>query len=182
MINLTPNWKQIKLNHPDVHIALEYVASAIYQNQEDAILVSQEDELKLNSALAFGSLTKINNKVAFSEPNIKFEYLARYAASLALEAWDDLYRFYEIFKEIYHHSFRLSYNYEICNIVLLILNQEHQKDITSCLTEELQENQEVKGSGIFWIIVTPFCQVLPSLHFEPKLLAEKLEILLRCMA
>lgn len=178
MINITPHWQHIQSNNPDIHIALQYVATAIYQNKEKEILFSKNEELKLTSAIEFGSLTKNNNKIAFYDRNVQLEYLARYAANLALDVWDNIDKFSEVFKKIHRHSFYLSYNYELCNIVLIILNQEHKKDITSLLSEiALHKNQEVKG--IFWILFTPFCKVLLNLNLEPKLLGDKLEILLQ---
>lgn len=178
-MNLTPRWQQIQQSHPDVHLALQQVASAIYTQAEKSI-PSQACEADLNAALELGFLSSESNQMAFSDSEVEYDYLVRHAAVLALEVWDDFKEFTKVISEIDKVSIRIRSHSEIETGILLVLFYEHGKDIVRRIVELIsQENLRENRDRSLWSLRSAFCKVLPKLSIKPVVLADALETILQ---
>ncbi|SRR5579883_478147 len=182
MMNLTPHWQQIRQSYADAHVALQWVAAAIYEQSEETVPLAPIDVVDLSLALELGFLASDDGKVGFSDPAVRHDYLIRHAVDLAITTWDELEKFASLFAEIYRRSCRVTNNID-CRIgagVLLILNYEYKKDIVGrvALVARLDNARENRDSS-FWSLYDPFCDVFPELIFKFESLVDTLESILQ---
>jgi len=161
---------------------LQWVAAAIFQAGEVVVPYSHETENYLDHVLSHAFLTKIDDKVVFLNPDIRYDYLVRYAVNLLLQSWDEFDGFCSIFYQIYQFSFQIDHAREICSSVLIILNQEYEKDVIGRIFEVVIQETKDKRNSLFWNIFYPFCEALPNLRFESKSLADVLEKVIQAIA
>lgn len=181
-MDTTPHWKQVQRDFADIHTALQRVATAIFQVGEVAVPCSHESENGLDQALSHAFLTKSDGQIAFVNPDIRREYLARHAANILFQAWDDPKDFCDELNQIQRCTFQVDHSHKVAAIALLVLNQEYEKDITRRISEVAAQGIKGIKNSLFWDLFHPFCETLPNLKFEPESLADALENVIQAAA
>jgi hypothetical protein len=181
-MDLTLHWQKIRRNHADAHAALQRAAAAIYERAEEPVPIPQVNEVDLSPALKLGFLTSDSGKIAFSDLEVRYDYLVRHAVDLALSAWNDLETFVSTLDEIESRSTRINVRRKIGICILLLLTYEHGKDLVGRIAEAAMRRNAGGRNWLFWSLYHPFCEALPDLNFEPELLVDALECVLRAVA
>lgn len=141
------------------------------------------DEVNLGAALELDLLKSDNNGLAFSDPDIRRDYLVRHVADLALGAWDDPAAFAGVIDDVQHRTLDFGTRREVTTVVLLVLARDHDKDVIGCMGEVARLGSEGEGRNyLFWELYRPFCEALPELAVEPPELTETLESVLEAAA
>ena len=97
----TPHWRRTRHDHAEAHATLQRVAEAIYEQYEEPIRL-QADDPDLSAALELGFLESNDEGVAFSDVDVRRDYLARHIAPQVLEAWDDTDAFADVLEDAQH--------------------------------------------------------------------------------
>jgi hypothetical protein len=118
--NLTPHWRRIKRDHAEAHAVLQRFAEGIYERAEGRVH-PPDDEVDSSTALELGFLERNDDGVAFSDPDVRRDYLVRHVADLALEAWDDLEQFARALEDARDRTLDLGSRREVTAVVLLVL-------------------------------------------------------------
>jgi hypothetical protein len=181
-MSFTPHWNQIQSEYPEIHIVLQRIAREIFQVGDDTVLVSQIAENNLNQAISHNFLIKSSEKMAFSNPDIRYEYLVRYAANLLLKSWNEVEEFSNVFYQIYQCGFQVENSREIGKSVLIILNHENEKDVIGRIAEVANQGTKGKRNSLFWKLFPSFCEALPTLKFDAKSLVDVLEKVVQATA
>ncbi len=179
MPNLTPHWQQIQHINADAHEALRWIAKLIYEQQEEAVPICEQNADIIALALDLGYLKTTDGKVTFSDQDVRNHYLVRHIVDLALLDWDEPEKLISLFNEVYRCSLRLRECCEVGVDVLRVLACEHKKDVIdhvakiAILTKATQEQRHS-----FRNLYEFFCKALPELAPEPTALADVLERIL----
>lgn len=173
-MDLTTHWDHIQIECVNTHKALQLVAAEIFRTEELGVSCTLVDKSTFPQAFSNNFLIESAGKINFSNLEIRYNYLVRHAASSMLQVWDEFDRFLSVFEQINRLGFQLGYSYEICCSVLLILNQEYDKDVINRLSEVAIELENKKNS-LFWNLPSIVYEILPNLKFESKSLANALK-------
>lgn len=180
--DLTPHWRRIRRDHGDAHAALRRVAEAAYEQGAELVRLDDGDA-DMSAALEANLLRIDGDGVAFRDAEVKREYLARHAASSALEAWDDPEAFVDEIDEVQRRAARLEARREVGALVLLVLAREHGKDVVGRVGEAARLGSDDDGrNDALWALYDPFCEALPDLQVEAGILADTLEAVLEVTA
>jgi hypothetical protein len=180
-MELTPHWREIKQSHADIHTFLQWVTAKIFEQKEITIACTQEFKHELDQAIENDFLKTSNEKITFSSPEIKYDYLVRHATDLLFQKWDDGEDFFNIFNQIQRLRF-LDLGHDICASVFLVLNQEYKKDVIGRISEVAVKRIEGETNSLFWDLFHLFCEILPNLEFESRSLADALELMIKASA
>lgn len=134
------------------------------------------DEVDLSAGLKLDLLKSDNNGVAFSNPDVRRDYLVRHVTELALGTWGDPSAFAGVFEEAQHRTLDFGTRREVTTVVLVVLAREHGKDVVGRMGEVARLGSEDEGRNhLFWDLYHPFCEALPEIAIEPGKLADALE-------
>jgi hypothetical protein len=173
--DLTPRWRGIRRDHLEIHAVLQQVAQAVYE-QGEGPADSEIDWPGLQAAAELGFLKTGGDGNSFVDPEVRRDYLIRHAADVALMAWEEPRRFADAIDEAQRRVLGYAGRREATAAVLLILAQEHGKDVVGRVGELARMQTESRGSNrLLWDVYSPFCEALPELEIEPAQLAQALE-------
>ncbi len=174
MLDLTPHWQQIRRDHAEAHTVLQRIAEAIYERTEEPVRLDA-DKADLSAALELG-LLESNDGIAFSDPDIRRDYLVQHTVELALRAWDNLDTFVNFFEDAQYRTLNFGTRREVTTVVLLVLADDHGKDVIGRMGEVARSGVEGEGRNhLFWSLYHPFCEALPELDVDPGKLVDTLE-------
>jgi len=155
---------------------LQRVAEAVYEHTEEPVRLP-DDELVLGAALELDLLESSNSGIAFSDPDVRRDYLVRHVADLALEGWDVPAAFADVIDDAQHRTLTFGARREVTTIVLVVLAREHGKDVVGRMGEVARLEFDGEGrNDPFWAMYRPFCKALPELAVEPRELADTLDV------
>ncbi|MBF2009438.1 MAG: hypothetical protein IGS49_29430 [Chlorogloeopsis fritschii C42_A2020_084] len=179
-MNLTPHWQQIQQNYAEAHAYLQWLAGAIYEQSEETVPIPAIDEVDLNPGIKLGLITSNEGKIGFSNPEVRDDYLVRYAVDLVLAAWDEPEKLIDLFDNIYSFSICIKFSGQIGVNVLLVLESEYQKDIVDRISELtrlefLKEKPDKSREEIYDL----FCDALPQFEVKLESLVEVFELILQ---
>jgi hypothetical protein len=165
----------MRRDHAEAHAVLQRVAKAIYEQTEEPTRLFG-DEIDPDVALELDLLDSGTDGVAFSNPDVRRDYLVRHTAELALGAWDDPVAFTNIIDDAQYRTLDFGTRREVTTVVLLVLARDHDKDVVGRMGEvaRLRFGGEDRND-LFWGLYHPFCEALPELSIEPHELADALE-------
>jgi hypothetical protein len=173
----TPRWRRIRCDHPAVHAVLQRVAQAVYEQRKEPV-DPETAEADLQAAADLGFLKNGSEGTSFVDPDVRRDYLIRYAASVALPAWDEPVKFADAIADAQRRTSRYLSRREVATTLLLVLAREHGKDVVGRVGELARMGQTTEGTTrnrLFRDLYGPFCEALPELEVEPGKLAEVLE-------
>lgn len=78
------------------------------------------DEVDLSTGLELDLLKSGNNGVAFSNPDVRRDYLVRHVVGLALGKWDDPSAFAGVFEEAQDRTLDFGTRREVTSVVLIV--------------------------------------------------------------
>jgi hypothetical protein len=153
---------------------LRRVAELTYEQYGKPIDLAGECDPSV--ALELGLLERGDDGVAFTDPDVRRDYLVRHVADLALAAWDDLEQFARALDDARDRNLDLGGRREVTVVVLLVLARDHGKDVVGRLTEVARSGAGGEDrNNLFWSLYHPFCEALPELPAESGELADALE-------
>ena len=173
----TPRWRRIRHDYPVVHVVLQRVAQAVYEQSKEPV-DPEIAETDLQDTVELGFLKNGSEGISFVDPDVRRDYLIRHAASVVLLAWDEPVDFANAIAEAQRRISRYAGRREAATAVLLVLAREHGKDIVGRVGELARVGETTEGekrNRLFRSLYGPFCEALPELDVEPGELAQVLE-------
>lgn len=171
----TPRWRRIEQDLPEIHLALQYAAEAIYEQAEESVEVDGTAP-DLSAAKGFGYLVRESERISFTDLNVRQEYLSQHMATVMASEWNEPNQFDEALVEAQRRTLEYFPQREATTLILLILAYDHDRDIIGRLGELARATADGNPQNrLFWDLYNPFCEALPELEFEINDLARTLE-------
>ncbi len=133
----------MRRDHAEAHAVLQRVAKAIYEQTEEPTRLFG-DEIDPDVALELDLLDSGTDGVAFSNPDVRRDYLVRHTAELALGAWDDPVAFTNIIDDAQYRTLDFGTRREVTTVVLLVLARDHDKDVVGRMGEVARLSSEAR--------------------------------------
>jgi hypothetical protein len=147
----------------------------VYEQDGKPANVAASDDSP-NAALELGFLERNDDGIVFSDSALRRDYMVRHASDLALAAWDDPGAFAAAISDAQRHTTNCGNRRELATVLLLVLAQDHGKDVVRRVGELARVGNESDArSQPFWDLYGPFCKALPELDINTEDLADALE-------
>ena len=168
------HWQKIRQDNPTIHALLQLVIARIYESK--SLSVELPDLSQITEAIDTKLLFLQENKISFVELEISQDYLSHYAAQLLENSWLSPEEFLSIHTNIKGFGLTLLDLYKLENRALIILANEHQRNITDqILNISRLEDFSKKQKWNFQILYDSFWEVINEIVIEVETITSILD-------